>query len=261
MTTTVAFHRFRPAPIWEGGSVAKRTKILTIQQSQRQRKISTRALLSQLTSKSSFVRAQAAERIGLVGDPREIPSLEQRLTDRSPEVRMRVVEALGKLTNGRHAALATALQDADELVRLQGAESIAARAARGTVSALRVALRDDSPLVRSYAAAALGRAGTRADRALLRTRLRREASDAARLGFFEGLWLLGDRTVLGSAIGLLDSHDYRVRCATARALGGTFRNLQTQNAIITALRDRLRRERTNAVRQALVDSLRTDQKN
>ena len=241
--------------------MAKGTKGVTIQQAQRRRKDSTRTLLSQLTSKSSFVRAQAAERIGLSGDPRGISSLEQRLTDRSSEVRMRAVEALGRLTNGSHKALATALQDADELVRLQAAESIAARADRRTVSTLRVALGDASALVRSYAAAALGRVGTRADRALLRTRLRRETSDAARLGFLEGLWLLGDRTVLGSAIGLLDSHDYRVRCATARALGGTLRNLRTQDAINAALQARLRRERTNAVRQALVESLSTDQKN
>jgi HEAT repeat protein len=213
-------------------------------------------------SKSSFVRAQAAERIGLASDPRAIPRLEKCLTDRSPEVRMRAVEALGKLTSGRHQALATALKDTDELVRLQAAESIGARADGRTVSALRVAVRDDSALVRSYAAAALGRAGTRADRALLRTRVRRESSDAARLGFLEGLWLLGDRAVLGSAIQLLNSHDYRVRCATARALGGTFSNSQTQGPIITALRGRLRRERTSAVREALVDSLSTvDTKN
>jgi HEAT repeat protein len=241
--------------------VAKRTKGVTIQHAKRRKKDSTRTLLSQLSSKSSFARAQAAERIGLSADPTGISGLEQRLTDRSPEVRMRVIEALGKLTNGSHEALATALQDADGLVRLQAAESIAARADRRTVSALRVTLTDPSALVRSYAAAALGRVGTRADRKLLHIRLRREASDAARLGFLEGLWLLGDRTVLGSAIKLLDSRDYRVRCAAARALGRTLRNHQTQDAINAALHARLRRERTNAVRQALVESLPIDQKN
>lgn len=173
---------------------------------------------------------------------------------------MRVVEAIGKLTNGRHKGLAAALQDSDELVRLQAAESIAAQADRRTVSTLRIALGDDSALVRSYAAAAIGRTGTRADRALLRTRLRRESSDAGRLGFLEGLWLLGDRTVLGSAMKLLNSQDYRVRCATARALCGTFRDPQTQDAIMRALRARLGRELTNAVRQALVDGLSNDLK-
>jgi HEAT repeat protein len=235
--------------------VAKRTRVTAGRRSGSPGKKSTRTIFSRLRSKSPFVRAQAAERIGIAGDPKGIPYLEKRLADRSPEVRMRTVEALGKLTTGRHEALVTALTDADELVRLQSAESIGAGADRRAVDALRIAIRDDSALVRSYAAAALGRAGGRADRALLHSRIRRESSDAARLGFLEGLWLLGDRTVLRAAIRLLNSDDYRVRCATARALGETFSNAETQGAIMIALRGRLRRERSNVAREALVDSL------
>ena len=175
--------------------------------------------------------------------------------DRSAEVRMRVVEALGTLTSGTHGALASALTDTDELVRLQAAESIEKRAGVRTLSTLRLALRDPSPLVRSYVAAAIGRAGAKRDRALLRARARSESSDTARLGFYEGLWLLGGRNVLIRAMRLLNSRDYRVRSATARALATTFRTHHTQHAIIVSLRNRLRRERTNAVRQALSESL------
>lgn len=211
--------------------------------------------LSQLSSKSAFVRAQAAERIGLAGDRGGIPYLEQRLADRSPEVRMRAVEALGKLTRGRHDALKSALRDTDELVRVQAAESIGPGADHPTASALRTALGDTSALVRSYVAAALGRIGAGGDRRRLRACLRGESSDTARLGLLEGLWLLGDQTVLEAVIALLNSRDYRVRCATARALGGTFNDAHVRDEIIAALRDRLPRERTNAARQALQDSL------
>jgi hypothetical protein len=73
--------------------------------------------LSHLASKSAFVGAQAAEQIGLVGELCGIVHLEH-LADRSCEVRMRVVEALGRLTEGQHSAFAAALQDADELMRV-----------------------------------------------------------------------------------------------------------------------------------------------
>ena len=177
------------------------------------------------------------------------------MTDRSPEVRMRAIEALGRLTRGRHPALERALGDRDELVRVQAAESIDRGVDRRTVSALRNALDDGSPLVRGYAAAALGRVGSRLDRTRLRAQLRSETSDAARLGLLEGLWLLGDRTVLESVVRLLNSRDYRVRCATARALGWTFNNARSRLRFVDALRDRLSRERTRAARRALADAL------
>jgi HEAT repeat protein len=212
--------------------------------------------LSQLTSRSAFTRAEAAERIGLAGKRDAVPHLVDHLADRSAEVRMRVVEALGRLTAGKHEALIAALRDSDELVRLQAAESIGKSTNQRSLAALRGALTDDSELVRSYVAAAIGRVGTRADRVLLRKQVTRERSDAARLGLFEGLWQLGDRTALESAIELLDSDDYRVRCATARALGVTFGSPETRNKVRAALRERLKRERAAVVRDALRGSLR-----
>jgi HEAT repeat protein len=235
--------------------VAKRKQALTTRNVGRPAKSSSTSWFSRLNSKSAFARSQAAERLGTTGSRRAIAVLENRLTDASPEVRMRVVEALGNLTTGTHHALASALNDTDELVRLQAAESIRRGADARTVSALRAALDDPSPLVRSYVAAALGRAGIRSDRTVLRACVRRESSDAPRLGLFEGLWLLGDRRVFVPATQLLNSGDYRVRCATARALATTFRSPRTERRIVMALRSRLHRERTNAVRQALSESL------
>ncbi len=235
--------------------MARRRKALITRKARRSAKSSSTSWFSRLNAKSAFVRSQAAERLGTTGGRRAIAVLEKRVTDTSPEVRMRVVEALGHLTTGTHDALASALNDTDELVRLQAAESISTGADARTVSTLRAALDDPSPLVRSYVAAALGRAGIKSDRTVLRACVRRESSDAPRLGLFEGLWLLGDRSVLVPAIRLLNSGDYRVRCATARALAATFRSRHTERRIVMALRSRLRRERTNAVRQALSESL------
>jgi HEAT repeat protein len=152
--------------------------------------------------------------------------------------------------------LLDALTDRDELVRIQAAESIGIRKERRALVRLRKALSDRSALVRSYAAAAIGAIGDQADRPLLRRRLAREKSDAARVGLLEGLWLLKDRAVLDEALRLLDSNDYRVRCAAAHALAGTFVLSRNRDRIRAALRSRLGRENAKAVREALENAIR-----
>jgi HEAT repeat protein len=176
--------------------------------------------------------------------------------DRSAEVRFRVIEALTMFPATDPQYLLDALQDRDELVRVQAAESIAIRKERRALGRLRKALADRSDLVRSYAAAAIGALGDDADRPLLRRRLAREKSETARVGFLEGLWLLKDGAVLDEAIRLLDSDDYRIRCAAAHALAGTFVSARTRDRIREALRSRLRRENAMAVREALDKAIR-----
>ena len=212
-------------------------------------------LARQLSSRAAIDRAEAAERIGLLGDPKFIPILERRLRDRSAEVRMHVVEALGRLEGDTSTALVGALKDRAELVRIEAIEALGSRQDKSTLDALRSALTDRSPLVRSYAAAAVGGMGGPADRKRLQTSLERETSDAARLGFLEGLWLLGDARSLDLALDLLESDDYRVRCATARALSGTFLSSRTATRIEAALRRRAGIETTVAPATALVGAL------
>lgn len=168
---------------------------------------------------------------------------------------MRVVEALSFFPGQESAYLRSALSDPDELVRVQAAETIGARAERSLRDELRVALRDKSALVRSYAAAAMGSVGGPADTALLRERLSREKSDTARVGFVEALWLLGDRLALQEALNLLKSGDYRVRCAISRTLANTFLAKKTRPAIESALRSTLRKERSLAAREAIQGAL------
>lgn len=168
---------------------------------------------------------------------------------------MKVVEALSFFPGHESAYLRSALSDPDELVRVQAAETIGARAERELCEHLRAALRDSSPLVRSYAAAAIGSVGGPADRAVLRERLSCEKSDTARVGFVEALWLLGDRQTLNEALNLLNSDDYRVRCAISRTLANIFLTRNTKQTIESALRRRLRTERSLAAREAIQAAL------
>lgn len=212
-------------------------------------------LVRKLKEPSAFERAEAAERLGAMGCAAAIPLLRNRLADKSAEVRMRVVEALGRLPGTPTEIFIEALTDRDKLVRICAAEAMDAPRSRRAAAVLRQRLQDPSTLVRSYAAAALGRVGFRSDRSLLRKKLDLESSDVARLGLFEGLWQLRDRSALDGALQLLNSADYRVRCATAKALGTTFFSLRNRRRITVALRKRLGSDTAPAVRQALLSTL------
>jgi HEAT repeat protein len=201
------------------------------------------------------VRAEAAERLGQMGRAAAVPLLRSRLADKSAEVRMRVVEALARLPGTPSAVFIEALTDRDELVRICAAEAIDARRSRRAAASLRLLLHDRSPLVRSYAGAALGRIGFRSDRSRLRKMMGRESSDVARLGLYEGLWQLRDRGALDAALQLLNSPEYRVRCATAKALGTTFLSRRNRSRIAVSVRKRLDVETSPAVREALLSTL------
>jgi HEAT repeat protein len=164
---------------------------------------------------------------------------------------MYVLEALGQLRGNRTKDLTEAPNDHDDLVRIQAAEEIGRSGARRAAPSLRRALNDSSALVRSYVAAALGGIGSASDRTRLEKHLSRETSDSARLGFYEALWLLGDKTVFNDALQLLTSPDYRARSATARALFVTFLSLRTRPRIIAALRRRFAIEPTKSVRSTI----------
>jgi HEAT repeat protein len=212
-------------------------------------------LAKRLNSRSAYERADAAERLGSIGDPSAVPLLVGRLADRSAEVRMRVVGALRRLGASESEVFVHALLDKDELVRVEAAEALAVIGERQTLTPLRRALKDPSPLVRSYVAAAIGAVGSRADRRLLKRLHHSERSDTARLGLLEGLWLLKDSSALADAFLLLYSPDYRVRHATSKALGSTFLNGRTRSKISAALRARGRVETSRAVRTAIREVL------
>lgn len=212
-------------------------------------------LLRQLESRSPASRANAVERLGFIGPVEALAVVVQHQHDRSPEVRMRVAEAIGRARDVDVKYLLEALDDADELVKVLAAESAGIRKDRRALPSLRRLLADPSSLVRGYAAAAIGACGTKSDRALLERRRRQERSDTAQIGLLEGLWLMNTRSALEHALRLLNSRDYRVRCSVARALSTTFLEQRTKNRISTALKERLSKERTLAARQAINEAV------
>jgi HEAT repeat protein len=218
----------------------------------------TRArLLQRLSSRSSYDRARAAFEIGTLNDRTFLQPLEERAMDPSFEVRAAVAEALGLIPGPPSTKLLDALTDSDELVRTNAVESVSAKHYVAALPILKRMLLDPSSLVRSYAAAAIGAVGGKSERRRLQQRLARESSDAVILGIAEGLWLLGDKTVLRAALKLLNSADYRTRCATAQALSSTFLTRQSANRIQQELEERLKAESTTAPRQAITTALRT----
>lgn len=224
------------------------------------RKRRIEALAKQLRSRSSDARADAALRLGELETAEVLPILETRLHDRSPEVRMRVVEALAHVPGSDLRHFVSALDDRDELVRVCAAEAIGnrGRSAAGRAStALRRALTDPSPLVRSYAASALGHVGAKSDLTRLRRYLEHESSDGGRLGIAEGMWALGDEHAFEDVLNLLNSQDYRVRSAAAKTLATTLLSTLNRPRIVAALRARKSVEKSRAVRLAISKILRT----
>lgn len=208
---------------------------------------SGRSMSARLRARSAAVRADAAERIGLAGDPSAAGELKAIAGDVSAEVRMRVIEALGRLAQGSSDAVIDALSDEDELVRVHAAEALSAATPK-SLRALHAALRDRSPLVRSYAAAALGRVGDRAESAVLYKALRRERHQAARLGYYEGLWMLGESEALDMVVQLLRNGHYRTRLAAAKALSSTFMSSATCERIVNVLQERVEAEKHSVTR-------------
>jgi hypothetical protein len=120
--------------------------------------------LRSLSEGSDGERAEAAERLGQLGDPSIWPALARALQDPSEAVRERAAEALDELGPPQAVpALETALVESadDEWVRLRVAEALAGCSSpRGVDELLRLAGDADATLVR---AAALSSAAQRID--------------------------------------------------------------------------------------------------
>jgi HEAT repeat protein len=213
-------------------------------------------LLRRVHSKVAITRAQAVEQLGLTAHPSALSEIERLLEDPSPEVRSRAAEALGNFDAASVGLLIAAVRDPDELVRVSAVASLGLLRKREALPVVRQILRDPSPLVRSYAATALARLGTKREIRALRSLLDSDPCDTAKIGIYEGLWLLGEHSAFEGAISLLNSPDHAVRCAVVEALAGTFLTSKTSDRVRLVLRNRLRKERTRAVTSKLNQALR-----
>lgn len=182
------------------------------------------------------------------------------LNDPNAEVRMRAAEEFATLPSGSKVPkqLIDLLNDKDVLVRVAAAEALGDLRCRRSLPALRRALHDRSPLVRSYVATALGQIGDKRDLDLIRQSLEMERNEIARVGAFQGLYELGDRTALDDLVSMLTSaRDYRARCATANGLAALTLHHSDKLTAIKSLRRALRSEPTIAARSSIRSSLKT----
>ena len=182
------------------------------------------------------------------------------LSDPNAEVRMCAAEAFATLPIGTKVPkqLIDLLNDRNELVRVAAAESLGELRCRRSLPALRRALHDRSPLVRAYAAQALGQIGDKRNLDLIRQSLETERNEIARVGAFQGLYELGDRTAFDDLLLMLtNASDYRARCATANGLAALPLHHSDKLTATKFLRRALRSETTVAARSSIRSSLKT----
>lgn len=217
------------------------------------------AMVKALSDRNPTVRVTAVEGLSALKNKEGIAHLLDRLADSNSEVRMRAAEGLGVLLRGETSprSLVKLLQDTDELVRIAATEALEAIGDRQALSALRKAIHDPSPLVRSYIAEAIGKLGSARDIGKLVKELKKETSETAKVGFYQALYLLGQHNVLQDLLMLLQSSDYRVRCATANTLSVIYADESDASLVLRALRKALRQEPTVAARSSIRSTLRT----
>jgi HEAT repeat protein len=216
------------------------------------------AVVKALSDRNSTVRVTAAEGLGQLKDKEGVPYLLDKLTDSNYEVRMRAAESLGILLKCRNSPrpLVKLLQDTDELVRITAAEVLGAIGDQKALPQLRIAIQDSSPLVRSYVAEAIGKLGDQRETVKLEKELKKETSETAKVGLYQALYTLGRPQFLQDLLSLLQSRNYKVRCATANTLSAIHINKPEVPAILNALRKALRQEPTVAARSSIRSSLR-----
>jgi HEAT repeat protein len=114
-------------------------------------------MLNTLKSVDPFVRAEAVQVLGEVGDSRALGALIAALRDDNVFVRAYAAEALGKLKDEKTAeALISLLKDEEIFVQFYAIEALAELKAERAVDALIVVLQEGDPDVRAHAAWALG---------------------------------------------------------------------------------------------------------
>jgi HEAT repeat protein len=219
-------------------------------------------MIEALSDRSPAVRATAAKQLGNLRDDAAVSVLTAVLTDRSYEVRMAAVKSLSKLLKGNKALpeILRLLTDRDELVRIETAEALARIGDRTALPFLWTALRDKSPLVRSYVAAAIGELGRRRDITALESEIEREVSDTVKVGILGALLMRGRKSAPGKLLALLESRDYRVRCATANTLSEIDASSETQRVVLASLQKALVQEPTVAARSSIRSSIRAIQR-
>ena len=164
--------------------------------------------------------------------------VEPLLHDNNQDVRYDTAECVGILQKGRRSSpsgLRDLLRDRSAVIRAQAAESLGLLEDRGALPKIARLLSDKDPVVRSYAASTVGTLEGYTYLNNIRRGLIREKHDLARVGFYECLFLLGERESFPEMLMLLRSSDYHVRCSVANTLEGMPLEAPEVELAITAL--------------------------
>ncbi|WP_167527229.1 HEAT repeat domain-containing protein [Paenibacillus cellulositrophicus] len=178
----------------------------------------------------------------------------QLTTHAEIEVRMYAIESLSYFSGEDVGdAIVARLHDSDSLVRITAAEVLGYIGYKKAVPYLCNALSDKNELVRAYAAEALGKLGDTSLISILKNQLQVENRNVARLGFYIGLFLLGEKH-LDSILEMLKCKSYRVRSAVANSLV-TLVNEENFHKIKDSLEKAYRKEKVIAVSSSLQAAL------
>lgn len=210
-----------------------------------------------LKDKSPTVRGFAVEIIGEKKFDEMLANVLSMLKDSDSEVRTIAVESIGKLANGDFPirTLSNYLNDKSELVRVSVAEVLAEIGDTTVLDELKKALNDKSPLVRRYVAEAIGSIGQQKSVKVLQDYLLTEDDESAKLGFYVGLYKLNKKDFLQKLINLLESANYRIRCASANSLSTLNLSSSEISQVINALKQALDKEKTVAARSSIESTL------
>ncbi|MBI4743384.1 MAG: HEAT repeat domain-containing protein [Actinobacteria bacterium] len=183
--------------------------------------------------------------------------------DVDEEVRYYAVESLESFSgNDVGNAIISKLRDSDELVRIIAAEVLGSLKFKKAIPYLVKVLSDKSEIVRRYSAEAIGMMGNKDLISVLEDKLKKETRNLARLGFYTGLYMLGEKHYFDSILNMLKVKYYRVRCAASNILvylaDEDFIDLTNEYnivKIIESLNKALSREKTIAAKSSITNAL------
>ncbi len=161
----------------------------------------TQRLIANLKDKDWFVRRDAAEALGKLGDKQSVEPLIACLKDGNNAVRFNAAEALGKLGDKRAVEPLTACLQADAVDRSFAAEALGNLGDRRAVAPL-IACLQDKGVDRSFAAEALGKLGDKSAVAPLIACLK-DKDERVRRKAAESLGKLGDKQAVAPLIAAL----------------------------------------------------------
>ncbi|MGO9428561.1 MAG: HEAT repeat domain-containing protein [Rhodomicrobium sp.] len=175
-------------------------------------------LIADLKNAGSSGRANAAEALGRLKDPRAVEPLIAALDDKEYKVRAKVAGALGAIKD-RSAVepLIAVLKDTDASVRAIAAEALGAIEDQRAVDPLIAALKDSDYKVRAGAAGALGTLKSGSAAEPLIPALKDNISDV-RTAAIEALGEIGDQRAVTPLSEALNGEDPQIRALAEKAL-------------------------------------------